>query len=106
MITAKDKIGYIRRSNDGNGKETFKYIEGKIKRINIGKTRTSIYSDRFRALDMEEVEWNTEMMTDGRGLILVNEPFITNEELAERCKAHCEYWNEFGATSIFDAVGR
>lgn len=102
MITTKNRIGYIRRLKDENGKEQFKYFEAKIKKVVIGKKKTSVYSDRFYALDAEELESNTEFFDMQKGLLLVNEPFITNNELADWCQRNVDYWNEHGARGIFD----
>ena len=65
MITPKDKIGYIRRATV-DGKDQFKFIEAKIKSVRVGKKQTSVYTDKFYALD--------------------NEPFITNDEYSEHCR--------------------
>ena len=102
MITTKNKIGYIRRLTDENGKQVFKYIEAKIKKVVLGKKKTSVYSDRFYALDAEELESNTEFFDIEKGILLVNEPFITNDRLAEWCQKNVDYWNEHGAKSIFE----
>ena len=101
MITPKDKIGYIRRATV-DGKEQFKFIEAKIKSVRIGKKQTSVYTDKFYALDAEEIEFNTEMIGKGSGIILVNEPFITNDEYSEHCRKTVDYWNTHGARSAFD----
>ena len=85
-----------------NGKEVFKFIEAKIKKVVVCKTKTSVYSDKFNALDAEELISNTEMISD-RKLMLVTEPFITSEEYSEHCKKTVDYWNEHGARSVFDA---
>ena len=100
-ITPNDKIGYISRRKDENGKEVFKFIEAKIKKVVVCKTKTSVYSDKFNALDAEEIISNTEMIRDMK-LMLVTEPFITNEEYSEHCRKTVDYWNEFGARSILD----
>ena len=71
MITPKDKIGYIRRATV-DGKEQFKFIEAKIKSVRVGKKQTSVYTDKFYALDAEEIEFNTEMIGKGSGIMLVN----------------------------------
>lgn len=102
MITPNDTIGYISRRTGEDGKATFKYIESKIKSVRIGKKGTKVYSDRFRPLDAEDIEFNTNWLKDSPSLILVQEPFITNPELAERCRANVDYWNEHGARSIWD----
>ena len=103
MITSKDKIGYIRRATI-DGKEQFKFIEAKVKSVRIGKKGTSVYTDRFYALDAEEIEFNTSMIGKGSGLMLVNEPFITTEEYSEYCRKIVDYWNEHGAKSILDEL--
>ena len=93
MITPKDKIGYIRRSTV-DGKERFKFIEAKVKSVRIGKKGASVYTDKFYALDVEEIEFNTSMISNGSGLMLVNVPFVTTEEYSEHCKKTVDYWNE------------
>lgn len=100
MITMKDKIGYIRRQENPDGMTSFKLIEAKIKSIRIGKKGTSVYSDRFRALDAEELEENVKLMADTSKLILVGEPFIMNDEMSERLKKVVEYWNKHGAETL------
>ncbi len=100
MITTKDKIGYIRRKELADGTTEFKFIEAKIKSVRIGKKGTSVYSDRFRALDAEELEENAELMADTSRLILVNEPFIMNDEMSERLQKVIEHWNMHGAETL------
>ena len=101
MITTKDKIGYIRRQEHTDGTTEFKFIETKIKSIRIGKKGTSVYSDRFRALDAEELEVNTEIIMSGNSeLLLVEEPFITNDELSERLQKVVAHWNKNGAETL------
>lgn len=102
MITTKNKIGFIQRRTDENGKKHFKYIEAKIKKIVIGKKKTSVYSDRFRVLELEELESNTKFFDEEKGVLIVGEPFITNDKLAEWCQKNVDYWNEHGAKSILD----
>ena len=102
MITTKDRIGYIRRSVKADGTYTFKYIEGKIRSIRVGKKKTSVYADRFYSLDADELESNTEIMNGKSDLILVGEPFITSDALSERLTKVVDYWNEHGATSLLD----
>jgi hypothetical protein len=101
-ITVKDKIGFIRRSKDLEGKESFKFIESKIKKIVTGKTKTSIYSDKFYAIDADEIESNTDILKKGNGIMLVGEPFITTPEYSEHCLKVVDYWNEHGAKSILE----
>ena len=103
MITPKDKIGYIRRATV-DGKEQFKFIEAKVKSVRIGKKCTSVYTDKFYALDAEEIEFNTSMIGKDSGIMLVNEPFITTDEYSDRCRKTVDYWNEHGAKSILDEL--
>lgn len=77
-------------------------METKVKRVVIGKTKTSVYSDRFRPLDAEEIESNTNIMLNSTGLIIVNEPFVTSPELTEKCKKTVDYWNEHRAKGVLD----
>ena len=100
MITTKDRIGYIRRQENTDGTTTFKLIEAKIKSVRIGKKGTSVYSDRFRALDAEELEWNTEIMSCDSHLVLVEEPFITNDAMSEHLQKVVAHWNKHGAETL------
>lgn len=100
MITAKDKIGYIHRQEHPDGTTEFKLIEAKIKFVRIGKKGTSVYSDKFYALDAEELESNTEIMSGSSNLILVGEPFITNDEMTERLKKVVDRWNKYGTKTL------
>lgn len=100
MITTKDKIGYIQCQKHADGTTTFKLIEAKIKSVRIGKKGTSVYSDKFRALDAEELEDNTKFMSDNSKIILVNEPFIVNDQMIERFKKIVDHWNKYGAETL------
>ena len=101
MITPEDRIGYI-YTTEIDGKTQYKYFEAKIIRINIGKRKISVYSDKFYALDAEELEEDTKYLIENRDVVMVRTPFITNEELANRCILNCEIWNERGARSIWE----
>ena len=103
MITPKDKIGYIRRATV-DGKEQFKFVEAKVKSVRIGKKGTSVYTDKFYALDAEEIEFNTSMIGKDSKIMLVNEPFITTDEYSDRCRKNVDYWNEHGAKSILEEL--
>lgn len=100
MITTKDRIGYIRRQENPDGTTTFKFYEAKIKSVRIGKKGTSVYSDRFRALDAEELESNTEIMSGDSQLVLVGDPFITNDSMSERLQKVVAHWNKHGAETL------
>lgn len=102
MITTKERIGYIRRQEHPDGTTEFKFIESKIKSVRIGKKGTSVYSDRFRALDAGELESNTEIMfmSGDSALVLVGEPFITNDELSAHLQKVVAHWNKHGADTL------
>ncbi len=100
MITTKDRIGYIRRQEHTDGTTEFKFIEAKIKSIRIGKKGRSVYSDKFRALDADELESNTEIVSGNAALVLVGEPFITNDSMTEHLKKVVEHWNQYGAETL------
>lgn len=100
MITTKDKIGYIRRQENPDGTTTFKLIEARIKSVRIGKKGTSVYSDRFRALDAEELEDNTKIISGNSNLVLVNEPFIMSDEVSDRLQRVIAHWNKNGAETL------
>lgn len=100
MITTKDRIGYIRCQEHADGTTEFKYIEAKIKSVRIGKKGMRVYSDRFRALDAEDLESNTEIMSGNSRLVIVGEPFITNDAMSEHLQKVVAYWNKHGAKPL------
>lgn len=85
------KVGYIRRTRYPDGKETFKYLEG------TGTRRIGVRSDTVKVkflygtIPYDELVSNTKMIT--RNIVLVTEPFITNDELKERFEKWCERAN-------------
>lgn len=96
MITPKDTIGYIQRRRDSEGNETFKFIEAKVKRVNIGKTKTSVYTKEFYPLDAEEIESNTKIIDEGKGILLVGEPFLLKDGDSDYYRAVVGHWNTCG----------
>lgn len=102
MITTKNKIGYIQRRYDENNIPKFKFVVAKIKKVVIGKTKTSVYSDKFYTLDAEELESNTKCIDTSKGLLLVNEPFIVKDEEINYFNAVVDNWNETSPKGIFD----
>lgn len=84
------KIGYIRRTVDVNGKETFKYHEANgVRRIGARTDNVRVKFLMFPT-PYKEVEDNTELM-QGEGLILVEEPFLTDDKLKAKCEKWCEW---------------
>ena len=88
------KIGYISRRKGEDGKETFKYLEANGTRRIGTKLDTVKVKFLYGTTPYEEIESNTKFLRENEGrLILVSEPFITDEILAERCRKWCEWAN-------------
>ena len=101
MISPKDKIAYIRRSDYADGHTEFQLIETRISKLRIREDGgVSVYSYRFRALDMAELEDNAQIMADHSGLVLVGEPFVTKDELSGKVQKVVDYWNTHGAETL------
>lgn len=102
MITTQNKIGYIQRTYNENDVPKFKFIVSKIKKVVIGKKKVSVYSDKFRTLDAEELESNTRFIDTSKGLLIVGEPFIVKDEQIDYFNAVCDNWNRNPPKGIFD----
>ena len=86
------KVGYISRRTDENGKEIFRYIEGNATR-RIGARSDNIkVKFLYGTTPYEEVKSNTEIMAEGK-LVVIHEPFFTNDTLKERLEKWCEWAN-------------
>ncbi len=84
-VKVGDTICYIQKcTQPGDDEESFRLVTTPITSIRIGKTATKAYSKRFYALDVEELETNTECFT--RGMILVQEPFLDVGNLRENAE--------------------
>ena len=102
MITTKDTIGFIQRRRDNEGNETFKFIEAKVNKVVIGKTKTSVYTKEFYPLEMGEIESNTRMIDKHIGRQLVGEPFLLQERDSDYYKAVVDHWNTYGVKHWWD----
>lgn len=103
MITPKDTLGFIERRYSGdNGKPTFRFIEAKVQRVNIGKTKTSVYTKEFYTLDAEEIESTTRCINTSKGLLVVGEPFLLKEGQSDYFQKVVDDWNTNGAKSFLD----
>lgn len=100
------KIGYISRRIDADGKEKFSYREGSATR-RIG-VRSDTIKVRFLygTTPYDEVRSNTEMLKN-ENIMLVREPFFTDEKMRERCEKWCDWANscEHREYSFFAEVG-
>lgn len=86
IATLDEKIGYVRKTSDDGG---YEYIEASIKSMLVSEKGGTIYTDVLGALDREKLERTTKWLNDTPHLVLVNEPFITNLELARRHRSWC-----------------
>lgn len=80
------KIGYIQRydlSRNPHLTERFKFIEDTFTR-RISSRGDRVYSKRFSPLDYEEIVDNANMMKKNPRLILVQEPFLLDDELRDK----------------------
>lgn len=85
------KVGYISRRTDENGKDFFKYREGNATRRIGVRSDTVKVNFLYGTTPYDEIESNTKMMC-GK-LILVGEPFFTNDELKKKLEMWCEWAN-------------
>ena len=89
------KIGYIRRNNlelNPHLTEKFKFIESTFTR-KISSKSDRVYSKKFMPLDYEEIVDNANMMKEHSGLILVQEPFLLDDELKDKVIRWVEWAN-------------
>lgn len=87
------KVGYISRRTDSNTrKETFKYIEGNATRRIGVRSDTVKVSFLYGTIPFEDIIANTEDLKKG-DIMLINEPFITNDEMKARAERWCEWAN-------------
>ena len=92
----KQKIGYIRKNNlelNPDLKEKFKDIVDKFTR-KITSRSDRVYSKKFIPLDYEEIVENAKMMKGDGNLILVQEPFLVDDELREIVLRWVEWANQ------------
>lgn len=86
------KIGYISRYRDENGKETFVYREGNgTRRIGV-RSDTVKVSFLYGTTPYKDIEENTRMMANGT-MVLVTEPFFTDDAMREKMEKWCEWAN-------------
>lgn len=100
MITPKNKIGYITRRVDDDGKEIFRFLECKITKVVIGKKTTKVYTKEFYPFDIEDIDGNRERMKNG--LIIIQTPFIMRERDSEYFNKVVDNFNKNGCKSILD----
>ena len=80
------KIGYIQQydlSRNPHLTERFKFVEDTFTR-KISSHSDRVYSKRFYPLDYEDIVDNANMMKKNPSLILVQEPFLLDDELRDK----------------------
>lgn len=90
------KIGYINKYNlelNPQLTEKFKFVEVTFTR-RISSRSDRVYSKRFLPLDYEEIVDNANMMKEHPGIILVQEPFLLDDELREKVIRWVEWANK------------
>ena len=90
------KLGYIRKNNlelNPHLTEKFQFKETSFTR-RISNKGDRVYSKMFCPLDYEEIVDNANMMKENSGLILVQEPFLLDDELRERVVRWVEWANK------------
>lgn len=86
------RIGYICRYRYPDSKEEFEYKEANFTRRITSKS-DRIYSKLIRPCDYDEVESNTKILKENTSLILVQEPFLVDNELKQRVTKWVEWAN-------------
>ena len=89
------KIGFIRKydlSSNPQLTERFKFKECTFTR-RISSKSDKVYSKGFYPLDYSEIVENAQMMKEHPGIMLVQEPFLLDDELRERCIRWVEWAN-------------
>ena len=90
------KIGFIRRydlTSNPHLTERFKFKECTFTR-RISSKGDRVYSKGFYPLDYSEIVENAQMMKEYPGIMLVQEPFLLDDELRERCIKWVEWANK------------
>lgn len=90
------KIGYIRRNNlelNPQLTEKFTFKECTFTR-RISSKGDRVYSKLFYPLDYEEIVENANMMKGNSGLIMVDSPFLLDDELREKVIKWVEWANK------------
>lgn len=81
-----------------HSKKKYILFESKIKCIKITKKKTKLYcEDVFSSLDENEVKENTEWLKGNKNIILLDSPFLIDDEIRERANKWCEW-----ATNNYD----
>ena len=89
------KIGYIRKHNlelNPHLTEKFTFREATFTRKITSKS-DRVYSKLIYPIDYQEIVDNANMMKKDQGIIIVNEPFLLDDELREKAIKWVEWAN-------------
>ena len=90
------KLGYIQRYDlelNPHLTERFKFVEDTFTR-RLSNRSDRVYSKKFRPLDYEEIVDNANIMKKNPRIILVQEPFLLDDELREKVTRWVEWANK------------
>lgn len=90
------KIGYIKRNNlelNPHLTEKFKFLETTFTR-KITSRSDRVYSKLFMPLEYEEIVENANIMKNHSGIMLVQEPFLLDDDLREKALKWVEWANK------------
>lgn len=89
------KIGFIQKYSDPCHIENdmFRLIECSCTR-RISSKSDRVYSKCFMPLDYEEITYNANIMKKNPGIILVQEPFLLDDELREKAVKWVKWANK------------
>lgn len=90
------KIGYIKRNNlelNPHLTEKFKFLETTFTR-KITSRSDRVYSRLFMPLEYEEIVENANIMKNHSGIMLVQEPFLLDDDLREKALKWVEWANK------------
>lgn len=90
------KIGFIRRYDltlNPQLTDRFAFKECPFTR-RISSKGDRVYSKSFCPLDYSEIAENAKLMKENPGIILVQEPFLLDDDLREKCMKWVEWANK------------
>lgn len=96
------RLGYIQRLDkklNPNLEKEFVFREAPFSR-RISSRGDKVYCKMFSAFDYEEIELNTEILKKSQGIMLVQEPFILDDELRARAVNWVNYANNADPSEI------
>ena len=89
------KIGYIRKYSDpcDTKRNSFRFVECSCT-LRISSKSDRVYSKQFMPLDYEKIVDNANIMKKNPIIIIVQEPFLLDDELREKAVKWVEWANK------------